>query len=58
MINPINDDSRWTVLSARFETPPFIVDSMKTLLREAYGDELADALEATIPPPHGTLVLP
>lgn len=57
MTNPLDDTSRWTLMSPRYETPSFIAESMKQMFREAYGDEAADAMEALIPPPYGTLGL-
>jgi hypothetical protein len=57
MINPLEDDSRWTLRGARFDTPSFLVEEMRKLFRGCYGDEVADAMEATIPPPYGTLDL-
>ena len=30
---------------------------MRQMFRDCYGDEVADAMEATIPPPYGTLVI-
>jgi hypothetical protein len=55
MTNPLDDNSRWTIIGPRFETPKSMVDEFRQLIRELYGDEFADAIETTIPPPYGTL---
>lgn len=56
-IDPFNDSSRWTIIGSRCDTPQLFVDEMHKLMRSAYGDELADFVESTIPPPYGTLVI-
>jgi hypothetical protein len=55
--DPLTDTSRWTVLAGRFDTPQILIDATRKLFRDHYGDEIADAMEATIPPPYGTLGL-
>lgn len=55
MSNPLEDDSRWTMTESCFETPQFLIDEMRKMFRSVYGDELSDVMEATIPPPCGTL---
>lgn len=56
MSNPLDDDtSRWVLASARFETPQIIVDDLRDMFRQCFGDEAADAMEASIPPPYGTM---
>ncbi len=55
MNNPFDDTSKWTFVVSRFDTPQFLIDGMRQLIRQAYGDEFANAMEATIPPPYGTL---
>jgi hypothetical protein len=55
---PLDDTSRWTVITSRFDTPQFLIASMRKMFRDTYGDELADAMEATIPPPYGTYTGP
>lgn len=54
MTNPLDDTSRRILAGSRFDTPQFLVDEMRKMFRDCYGDELADAMEATIPPPYGT----
>lgn len=56
--NPLDDTSRWTVIASRFDTPQFLIDEFRKMFRDAYGDALADALEATVPPPFGTYTGP
>ena len=34
MSDPFDDDSRWTILSARFDTPDSIRDGMRSLMRD------------------------
>lgn len=53
----IDDQSHWTLMGARFETPQFLIDEFRAMFRETYGDKVTDAIEATIPPPYGTLKL-
>ena len=53
-MNPLEDDSRWVLPSLRFETPQVVVDGVRGMFREVFGDEVADAMEATTPPPYGT----
>ena len=55
MTDPLTDKSRWTLRGERFKTPGFFVDGMRTLIRETFGDDFADALEADMPSPYGTL---
>lgn len=55
MINPLDDQSHWTLMGARTEIPQDIIDEFRTMFREAFGDKVTDAIEATIPPPYGTL---
>jgi hypothetical protein len=53
--DPLTDTSRWTLIGSRLETPQFLIDEMRAMFRDCYGDEIADAMEAIIPPPYGTL---
>jgi hypothetical protein len=54
MANPLDDTSRWTIISSRVQTPQFLIDGMRQMFRDCYGDEVADAMESIIPPPYGT----
>lgn len=51
--DPFNDDSRWTVMSARFETPDIIRDAMRRMMRDHVNslpvDDLARLLWAVLP---------
>lgn len=53
MINPLEDDSRWTVMSSRFEMPEFITDAYKQMFREWFAslpeDSPARALAQHLP---------
>ena len=53
--NPLDDTSRWTIIGARLDVPQILIDMHKQMFRDCYGDEAADAMEASIPPPYGTL---
>lgn len=53
--NPLDDNSRWSTMSSRYEMPQIIVDEYRKMMREHFGDEVMDAMEAIIPPPYGTL---
>jgi hypothetical protein len=54
--NPLDDTSRWVMLGSRFEpiVDGFIAAEMDRMMRTAYGDEIADAMRALVPPPLGT----
>lgn len=56
-MSPLDDTSRFTIIGPRFDTPSFLAEGMKEMFRGAFGDEVADAMEASIPPPFGTLGL-
>jgi hypothetical protein len=56
--DPLIDTSRWIMLGSRFDTPAFLVEGLRAMFREHYGDEFADAMEAMIPPPYGTYTGP
>lgn len=34
MINPLDDDSRWTFVGSRFDTPDFIRNGMRGIMRD------------------------
>lgn len=53
--NPFYDTSKLTMIRSRFEASPFLVDEMKKMMRDVYGDLVADAIEMNMPPPYGTL---
>lgn len=57
MSNPFEDESRWTVLSARFDTPDFIRDEMRRMMRDFVNslpvDDPARLLWAVLPEPPG-----
>ncbi len=53
----LNDDSRWTLLGSRFETPDFIRDEMRRMMRAFVNslpvDDTARLLWAVLPAPPG-----
>lgn len=53
--DPLHDDSRWTAVGARSETPQAIVDELDALMRKSFGDTYTDIAQSLIPPPWGTL---
>ena len=52
-----DDDSRWTLVGSRFETPTFIRDEMRRMMRDFVNslpvDDPARLLWATLPEPPG-----
>lgn len=52
MGDPLHDDSRPALVGGRFETPQILIDMQREMLRDYFGDEIADAI---FPPPYGTL---
>ena len=53
MSDPFDDDSRWTILSSRFETPDIIRDEMRRMMRDFVNslpvDDPARLLWAALP---------
>jgi hypothetical protein len=53
MANPLDDDSRWTVIGYRFDTPDFIRDGMRCMMRDFVNslpvDDPARLLWAVLP---------
>jgi hypothetical protein len=53
MSNPFDDNSQWTLLSQRFETPDFVRDEMRRMMRDFVNslpvDDPARLLWAVLP---------
>lgn len=51
--NPLDDDTPWTFMGSRFETPDIIKDSMKQLMRDWINslpdDDLTKILAQSLP---------